>query len=193
MSYPASLHVDTPERIANWRPLVHWLLLIPHYLVLAVLGAVSSVAAAISWIVIVATGKLPTGLAGFQAMFLRYSIAVVAYAHFLTDRYPPFDFDTSLADPGRSQTSVSFSPALEGRNRLTVLFRMVTKIPAFVFYVVVAVISAVCLLGGLIAVLFTGRWPDGLRRFVDGAHLVGLRFLAYGLMLTDQYPPFSTD
>ena len=193
MSYPATLQIDTPERIANWRPLVQWLLLIPHYVVLSVLGAVSVVAAVISWVVIVLTAKLPAGIAGLQAMFLRYSAAVAAYAEFLTTQYPPFDFDTSLADPGRTQTSVSFSPALEGRSRLTVLFRILTIIPAHIFYLVITFISTICVLFGFLAVLFTGRWPEGLRRFVAGAHAVGLRHNAYGLLLTDQYPPFSVD
>ena len=193
MSYPASLQIDTPERIANWRPLVHWLLLIPHYVVLYVLAVVSWIVVLVSWIVIVLSGKLPAGLAGFQAMYLRYSTVVWAFAYFLTDRYPPFDFDTSPADPGGSQTSVSFSPALEGRNRLTVLLRIIIIIPAYVFNLIVVVIATVCLLLGFFAVLFTGRWPDGLRRFVVGSHLVNLRYFTYGLLLTDQYPPFSID
>ena len=193
MSFPASLRIDTPERIANWRPLVHWLLLIPHYVVLSVLAAVSWVVVIISGIVIVFTGKLPAGLAGFQAMYLRYATVVGAFANFLTDEYPPFDFGTSPADPGRSQTSVSFSPALDGRNRLTVLFRIIISIPAYVFSMVVVVISMICIFLGFFAVLFTGRWPDGLRRFVVSAQLVNLRYFTYGLLLTDQYPPFSID
>lgn len=193
MSYPASLQINTPERIANWRPLVQWLLLIPHHVVLSVLGVVSGIVVLISWIVILFTGKLPAGLAGFQAMYLRYSAVVWAYAYFLTDQYPPFDFDTSPADAGRSQTSVSFSPALEGRNRLTVLLRIITVIPAYIFNLIVVVIATVCIILGFFAVLFTGRWPDGLRRFVVGSHLVSLRYFAYGLLLTDEYPPFSID
>ena len=193
MSYPASLQIDTPERIANWRPLVQWLLAIPHYLVLSVLGAVSVVAAVISWVVIVLTAKMPAGIAGLQAMFLRYTAVVGAYIDFLTTQYPPFDFDTSLADPGRTQTSVSFSPALEGRNRLTVLFRIITIIPAHIFYLVITLVSSVCIILGLFAVLFTGRWPAGLRRFVAGWQAVTLRYNAYGLLLTDKYPPFSID
>lgn len=193
MSYPASLQIDTPERIANWRPLVHWLLLIPHYVVLVVLAAVTLVAAVISWVVVVFTGKLPAGIAGLQAMFLRYSTNVGAFSDFLTDQYPPFDFDTSLADPGRTQTSVSFSPALEGRNRLTALFRIILVIPAHIFNVIVAVIATVCIILGFFAVLFTGRWPAGLRRFAVSSHLVNLRYSTYALLLTDQYPPFSID
>ena len=193
MSFPASLQIDTPGRIANWRPLVHWLLLIPHYVVLSVLTAVSLIVGLISWIVILLTGKLPAGLAGYQAMNLRYSTVVGAFFNFLTDQYPPFDFDTSLADPGRSQTSVSLSPALEGRNRLTVLLRIITIIPAYIFSLVMVVISAVCVLLGFFAVLFTGRWPDGLRKLVVGSHIVNLRYYTYGLLLTDEYPPFSID
>ena len=193
MSYPASLQINTPERIANWRPLVQWLLLIPHHVVLSVLAVVSSVVGVISWIVILLTGKLPAGLAGFQAMYLRYSTVVWAYAYFLTDQYPPFDFDTSSADAGRSQTSVSFSPALEGRNRLTVLLRPITVIPAYIFNLIIVVIATVCIILSFFAVLFTGRWPDGLRRFVVGSHLVSLRYFTYGLLLTDEYPPFSMD
>ena len=193
MSYPASLQINTPDRIANWRPLVHWLLLIPHYVVLSVLATVSWIVVIISWIVIVFTGKLPAGLAGFQAMYLRYATVVGAFANFLTDQYPPFDFDTSPTDPGRTQTSVSFSPALEDRNRLAVLFRIILNIPAYIFSLIIVVISVVCVFLGFLAVLFTGRWPDGLHRFVIGSHLVNLRYFTYGLLLTDEYPPFSID
>ena len=43
------------------------------------------------------------------------------------------------------------------------------------------------------AVLFTGRWPDGLRGFVLGVGRWWLRFQAYLLLLTDEYPPFTLD
>jgi hypothetical protein len=33
-AYPATLEVDRAEQIANWRPLVQWLLAIPHFLIL---------------------------------------------------------------------------------------------------------------------------------------------------------------
>ena len=193
MNYPASLQIDTPDRIANWRPLVQWLLAIPHYVVLWVLGTVSTVVAIIGWLAVVLTGKLPAGIAGLQAMYLRYSAVVGAYAYFLATEYPAFDFDTSPADPGGSQTSVSFSPALEGRNRLTVLFRVITLIPAYIFAVVIGIVGMVCLVLGFFAVLFSGRWPAGLRTMVVGAQAVYLRFSAYGLLLTDEYPPFSID
>ena len=58
-SYPATFTFDPPEKVANWRPLVNWLLAIPHYIVLYVLQIVSRVVGVISWFAIVFTGKLP--------------------------------------------------------------------------------------------------------------------------------------
>src|SRR5947209_7949500 len=36
-AYPVTLELDAPLEIARWRPLVHWLLSIPHYIVLYIL------------------------------------------------------------------------------------------------------------------------------------------------------------
>ena len=44
--YPATFTFDPPERIANWRPLVHWLLAIPHFVILYGLRILAQVVAA---------------------------------------------------------------------------------------------------------------------------------------------------
>ena len=41
------------------------------------------------------------------------------------------------------------------------------------------------------AVLFTGKWPTGLRNFVIGLTRWNTRLNAYMYLLTDKYPPFS--
>ena len=193
MSYPATLQIDAPDRIARWRPLVQWFLAIPHLIVAAVLGTVSYVVAIISWIAIVITGKLAVGLADFQAMSLRYQLRISAYADFLHDEYPPFAFDTTSADPGGTPVTANYSPALEGRNRLTVLLRVIWMIPAMIFSVIISVVAYICGILGFFAVLITGRWPAGLRRWVVASLVVGNRLNAYALLLTDEYPPFEVD
>ena len=193
MSYPATLQIDAPDRIARWRPLVQWFLVIPHLIVAAVLGTVSYVVAIISWIAIVITGKLAVGLADFQAMSLRYQLRISAYADFLHDEYPPFAFDTTSADPGGTPVTANYSPALEGRNRLTVLLRAIWMIPAMIFSVIISVVAYICGILGFFAVLITGRWPAGLRRWVVASLVVGNRLNAYALLLTDEYPPFEVD
>ena len=193
MNYPVTVSVDTPQRVANWRPLVHWLLVIPHLVVMWVLQTVSRIVSIIAWLAILFTGKLPAGLAQFQSMYLRYSLRTYAYAGFLTDQYPPFAFDAVNDDPGGHPTSLSISPDLEGRNRLTCFFRIILMIPALIFVVIIAIIATICSILGFFAVLFTGRWPEGLRNFVVANLRISARFGAYASFLTDQYPPFSLD
>jgi len=194
MDYPAKLDVTTPERIANWRPLVQWLLALPHLIIAAALGYVSYAVSVISWFLILFTGRLPEGLANFQVMILRYTTRAQLYEGFLFDKYPEFDFSMTSQEPGGSPVVLSVIPALEGRNRLTVLVRLILAIPAMIFATLVWIVGAVCWILAFFAVLFTGRWPEALRQWVLKAVRVSVRMQAYALLLlTDEYPPFSLD
>jgi len=191
-SYPATFSFDPPERIANWRPFVNWLLGIPHLIVLNVLQTVSNVVGLISWFAIVFTGKLPEGLATFQAMYLRYTLRTYTYVGFLREEYPPFSFTTATSDPGDDpRVRVDVQPQLTDRNRLTVFFRIILVIPQFIVLVVLTVAAAVVTLIAAFAVLFTGRWPTGMRDFVINVNRWSLRVQAYFGLLTDVYPPFA--
>lgn len=193
MTYPATFTYEPPEKVDNWRPLVQWILAIPHLAILYVLGAVGSVVGLISWLMIVFTGRLPEGLATFSCMLLRYQTRTVAYVGFMHAEYPPFDFTTSAADPGGQPVRVDFVPDLGDRNRLTVFFRIIWVIPAAIFAMVIFFVAQICWFIAFFAVLFTGRWPEGLLDFVLKAQRVGVRTSAYYWLLTDEYPPFSTD
>lgn len=193
-AYPAALTVEPPEKIANWRPIVQWILAIPHLIVLEVLGIVASVVALISWFAILFTGKLPEGLAGVQALYLRYINRTYIYAGFLVEEYPPFSFDTTGADPGdypRVRTDVV--PALEDRNRLTTFFRLILVIPHVFVLAVLGIVAWFAWAIGWVVVIITGKWPEGLRTFVLGFLRWSLRVNAYSFLLTDEYPPFSLD
>ena len=94
MSYPATIGIDNPERIANWRPIVQWILVLPHYVILhTVLNVVASVTAIVAWISILATGRLPPQIAAFHATYVRYRARTFSYMQCLTDEYPPFSID----------------------------------------------------------------------------------------------------
>lgn len=190
--YPARFAIEPAERVANWRPLVHWLLAIPHLVIVNVLGTVSEVLAVVSWFAIVFTGKLPAGLASFQTMYARYAVRTGTYAAFLREEYPPFTFETTSADPGDDpRLRVDFEPVLEDRNRVTTGFRLILAIPHFIVLALLSIAAVVVIIIGGFAVLFTGRWPDGLRGFVVGVGRYWVRFQAYIVLLTDEYPPFS--
>ncbi len=192
--YPATFDVDRAEHVANWRPLVHWLLVIPHAIVVYVLGAVASIVALISWFAILFTGKLPEGLAGLQALYIRYNNRVLAYGGFLREEYPPFTFETTAPDPGDDPgVWTNFVPALEDRNRLTTGFRWLLVIPQYIVLIFLGIAAGFAWLIAFFAVLFTGRWPEGLRQFVVGFVRWETRVTAYAYLLTDEYPPFSLD
>jgi hypothetical protein len=173
---------------------VNWILAIPHFILLSALNNLSEFVAVLSWFAIVFTGKLPPGFANLQVMYLRYSTRTVAFAAFLHEDYPPFTYDMTAADPGdHARVRVDFVPELENRNRLTVAFRLILAIPQIIVVAVLGVAAAVVVLIGLFAVLFTGRWPKGLRNFLLGFMRWTLRVEAYLALLTDEYPPFSLD
>lgn len=192
--YPAGLEVRTPERLARWRPLVHWLLVIPHLVILYALGVLSQVVALVSWFAILFTGRLPAGLAGLQSMYLRYWERVMAYQGFLLETYPPFSFQTAGPDPRTyDPVVVDLAPALEHRSRLSTFFRLLLVIPQLIVLWFVGLAASIVWLVGFFAVLITGHWPQGMQRFVVGYMRWSLRVQAYALLLTDEYPPFSLD
>jgi len=192
MTYPATFTFDPPEKVANWRPLVQWLLAIPHFIVGYILYIVASICWLISWLAIVITGKLPQGLANFTCMSNRYEVRVMAYVGFLHAEYPPFDFTTSAADPGGQPVRVDFEPALTDRSRVTVFLRIIWAIPAMIFFYIIMVIAEILWFLAFFVVLLTGKWPTGLLNFVQSAMRVSTRFTAYMTLLTDEYPPFET-
>ncbi len=88
-----SAHVDIeyPENLNRWLPLVKWLLAIPHYIVLAVLGIIAFVLLIVVWFAILITGRYPRAIFDFLVGVGRWGLRVDAYAFMLaTDRYPPF-------------------------------------------------------------------------------------------------------
>jgi len=193
-SYPATFSCEPAGRVANWRAIGNPILAIPHLVVVQVLGYVSSVVALISWFAIVFTGRMPEGLANFQAMYMRYEVRAYVFAGFLREEYPPFAFATMPADPGDdARVRVDFRPQLENRNRVTTGFRLILAIPHLVVLAVLGIAAWVVVVIAFFAVLFTGQWPTGMRDFVLGVGRWSVRVGAYTLLLTDEYPPFSLD
>jgi hypothetical protein len=193
-AYPATFEVDRAERIAHWRPLVQWLLAIPHFAILYGLQLVARAVAIISWFAILFTGKLPEGLANMIGLYIRYNNRASAYAGFLREEYPPFVFDPVSPDPGMyPPVRTGFAPELENRNRVTVGFRLILAIPQLIVVVILGIAALLVWLIALFAVLFTGRWPEGLRTFVVGYMRWVTRVEAYIGLLTDAYPPFRLD
>ena len=91
-----SVHLDldypnVEQDLSRWMPLVKWLLAIPHYIILAVLGMGAVFAILIAWFAILITGRYPRALFDYVVGVGRWALRVQAYSTLLiTDRYPPF-------------------------------------------------------------------------------------------------------
>jgi hypothetical protein len=121
--YPARLQVDYPERLSRGLVLVKWwLLAIPQYVIVAVLGGWTSgapgwlglirtedwwegwpgligILVLIGAVALLFTGRYPRGLFDLVIGFNRWVFRVVAYAGLLRDEYPPFRLDLGEREP----------------------------------------------------------------------------------------------
>ena len=91
--YPVQIRIDYPEHIDNWRPLVHWLLVIPYLFVAGVLVWVAGIVSFIAIFVILFTKELSEGMFNLIAIPMRWQLRGHAYAYWMVDRYPPFSWE----------------------------------------------------------------------------------------------------
>lgn len=81
--------VEKPD-FNRWLVLVKWLLVIPHAIVLSILGIIATIAVIPLVLAVLFIGRYPRGLFDFLVGVGRWNARVEAYAMFLVDRYPPF-------------------------------------------------------------------------------------------------------
>lgn len=80
-------------KLNRFLPLVKWLLAIPHYIVLWVLGILGLVLLVAHWFYALIAGKPNATIFGYFLGYARYYERVYAYVVLLaTDRYPAFSF-----------------------------------------------------------------------------------------------------
>ena len=74
-----AVHLDIPypnasEDLNRFLPLIKWLLAIPHYVVLAILGLIALIVTIIAWLAILITGRYPRGMFDFVVGVGRWGI-----------------------------------------------------------------------------------------------------------------------
>jgi hypothetical protein len=89
-SYPVHLQVDYPLRIARWRPLVHWLLVIPAWFGTAVVGMIASIFVFYAFFGIVFTGRYQEELFDTVTIAERWATRMTVFGFWMTEAYPPF-------------------------------------------------------------------------------------------------------
>jgi hypothetical protein len=199
-------------RLSRWQWLVKWLLAIPHYIVLGLLWAAFAILTVVAGVSILFTGRYPRSIFNFNVGVMRWTwrVGFYSYSALGTDKYPPF----TLADadyPARLDVAY---PERLSRGLVLVKWWLL----AIPHYLIVGLFTSGLVWwttelnensnavleigGGLIgifvfiagaAVLFTGRYPQGLFDLNMGLNRWVYRVLAYAALMRDEYPPFRLD
>jgi Domain of unknown function (DUF4389) len=207
---PVRLGGRFDPQLSRWLWLVKWILLIPHFIVLAVLWLAFWVVTVIAGFAILFTGRYPRGLFEFNAGVLRWTwrVAFYSFAAFGTDRYPPF----TLGDAPDYPATLEIGYPERLSRGLVVVKWWLLAIPQ---YIVVGIFggggvvgwnmgdrawlaSGPGLIGWLVIVavvvlLFVGRYPRGIADLVVGLNRWVYRVIVYAALMTDEYPPFRLD
>jgi len=158
------------------------------FLTSGVLGAVAFVCAVISWFAILFANQHPQGLRDLGMFYLRWRVRAMAYSALFRDEYPPFgDGD------GNYPATLEITSAEFPRDKVSVGLRIFYMIPHFFLLFFLSLAWMITSIVAWFAILFTGEYPEGLRNFGIGVFRWSTRVEAYGLLLVDQYPPFSLD
>jgi len=202
------------EPLSRWLWLLKWLLLIPHYIVLAFLFIAFAFVTVVAFFAILFTGSYPRALFDFNLGVLRWwwRVTYYGYSALATDRYPPFSLG---AEPEYPATLDIAYPERLSRGLVLVKWWLLA-LPHYLLlglmvggtsYTVTSVADGrtttwtiatssllsllVCFAG--IGLLFTARYPRGLYDFAMGVDRWVLRVTAYAALMTDAYPPFRLD
>jgi hypothetical protein len=195
-AYPISYDVPYKEELGRLSTAFRAMLAIPQLLIVGgpgvgfgansqtgLFGAVVAITSVISWFAIMFTKRYPRGLWDMAMTYMRWRANVVTYAALLRDEYPPF---------GEGDYPAVFEMTYpEQSNRWTVGLRLFLVIPHVVVLLLVTLVWLATAIIAWFAILFTGRYPEGLFRFGVGTMRWTLRVQAYLYLMRDEYPPFS--
>jgi hypothetical protein len=211
-AYPVLIEGELDPGLSRLMWLVKWFLAIPHFIALVFLWAAFGLLTVVAFFAILFTGRYPDSIFRFNVGVMRWSwrVGFYSFSALGTDVYPPFTLED--ADyPARFDVAY---PGELSRGLVLVKWWLL----AIPHYLIVGVLASGLVWwttdigetggaaleagGGLIgvlvviagfALLFTGRYPQGLFDLVMGFNRWVYRVGAYVALMTDEYPPFRLD
>ncbi len=211
--YAARLQIDYPEQLDRLTTLLRIFWIIP---IAIIFSLVSNAGQTVTNTVILneaghviertrdTAGGLATGLVTATALMIiftqtyprwwfdfareltRFGARVGAYFALLTDQYP------SVVEEQSVHLEIDYPDAKTDLNRWMPLVKWFLAIPHYIVLAFLGIGAMFAIVIAWFAILFTGKYPEGLFNYVVGVFRWGLRVQAYvTLLVTDEYPPFS--
>ena len=187
-----------PEQLSRLSTFFRLILMIPLLIMVTVLGgsiSFSSPAFALIgggllsillfpyWISVLFRGRPVNWMFDTAVAIQRFVYRAQTYFMLITDKYPPYEGEW----PVHYEVD---RPEKLSRWKL-VFWKTFATVPHIIVLTVLAFAVAFCVVVGWFAILFTGKFPLGLRGFVIGWLRWYARVAAYWMSLRDEYPPFS--
>jgi len=183
--YADEIDVDFGEPLRQSRVTVAFrgLLVLPHLVVVAVLGIVAVPLVVLGWFAALALGRLPRWIASYLMAVIAYATRVSAYLYMLAGQFPAFAISRDADYTVRVEIGAS------RLSRLKVFFRWLLLIPAW-FVVNFAVGGAGLPFIAIVwlITLVRGRMPRVLFSALTAVFRYQARYFGYVTLVTDAYP-----
>ena len=196
VSYPVSIIGELTEPPGRGWWLIKWLLALPHYIILWFLWIAFFVVTVIAFFAILFTAKYPKALFDFNVGVMRWQwrVGFYSYQALGTDKYPPF---TLKAGGYPADLEVVYPESLS--RGLVLVKWWLLAIPQYIVVVLfqgggggnynAGLVPILAIFAGVV-LLFKGRYPEDIFKFVVGMNRWTYRVYAYASLMTDRYPPF---
>jgi hypothetical protein len=167
------------------------ILLLPHAIIVGVLGWLAGIVAYVGFWIVAFTGRMPEGIATILDIYLRWTARTAGWFTGIVDEYPPFETDPT--GYGFDATLPHNEAPSRGLAVAGILFfvKAILLIPHMIVLWFVYIGAIVATWVGFVIAAFTGRLPEGIQDFVAGTLQWWTRVVAWLYGLTDEYPPFS--
>jgi hypothetical protein len=180
---------DAPSR---WLWLVKWCVLaVPHYPILILLYLVYPFLTVVAGVAILFTGRYPRPIFDFNVGVLRWSWRVMNYRFPMnsTDKYPPFTLAARPDYPG--DLDVEYPQHLT--NWAVLVKSWLLALPQILLCWALEPLLQVLTVIAAVALLCTGRIPQGMFDLLMGIVRWRYRVAVYVSLMSDEYPPFRMD